>query len=505
MRWLLSDKLSSSVTKIKYILNRHGLFSGGKMSKELTKVVDEIGREKGIARELLYDALRESILAAVARKIGKLLEPDVNIDIDKGTIEILLPKEVCESVDDKWTEVHIDEADPYKENPQLGDVVMVPTTLEELGRQAALVAKQKLFEKLRDAEKQVVLDQFQDRIGEIVNGVVLKTDRENLIINIGKTEAVLPKREMIGGDFFNRGDYVRALLLDIRLIKGWPQLILSRTHPAFMRKLFETEIPEVFEGIIDVKAVSREPGDRAKVAVYTTHSSIDPVGACIGLKGVRINAISNELRGEKIDVIEWSPDSIKFVCNAISPAEVVLTNVFEDEETIEIVVPDDQLSLAIGKKGQNVRLAAKLTEWRLDVLKESEYAEIRKERMQDQEQELKDFYEMYNLENLSGMTDELQNSLIEAGYDDIEKLSNASFHELKQAMECGEDQAVSVINMALDYLASKFDELEEEEEELEEETEAAEEADEVIETVQETAEITVEEAEIQAEKDKDTE
>ena len=288
----------------------------------------------------------------------------------------------------------------------------------------------------------------------------LKQTEDNLIVNIGKTEAVLPKREMIGGDFFNRGDYVRALLLDIRIVKGWPQLILSRTHPEFMRKLFETEIPEVFEGIIDVKAVSREPGDRAKVAVYTTHSSIDPVGACIGLKGVRINAISNELRGEKIDVIEWSPDSIKFVCNAISPAEVVLTNIFEDEETIEIVVPDDQLSLAIGKKGQNVRLAAKLTEWRLDVLKESEYAEIRKERMHDQEQELKDFYEMYNLDNLDGLSEDLKNGLIEAGYDDIEKLSNASFEEVAEVLECGDDEAVSVINMALDYLAHKFEELE---------------------------------------------
>jgi len=436
------------------------------MSKELTKVVDEIGREKGIARELLHEALSEAILAAVARKIGKLLEPDVIIDIDKGIIDIMLPKEVCESVDDKWTEVHIDEADKYKENPQLGDVVMVPATLEELGRQAALVAKQKLFEKLRDAEKQVVLDQFQDRIGEILNGVVLKTDRDNLIVNIGKTEAILPKREMISGDFFNRGDYVRAYLLDIKLIKGWPQLILSRTHPEFMKKLFETEIPEVFEGIIDVKAVAREPGDRAKVAVYTTNSSIDPVGACIGLKGVRINSISNELRGEKIDVIEWSPDPVRFVCNAISPADVVLTNIFEDEETIEIVVPDDQLSLAIGKKGQNVRLAAKLTEWRLDVLKESEYAEIRKERMQDQEQELKDFYEMYNLDNLEGLDENTIHSLSEAGFDDIEKLSSASFDDISQILDCSDDEALIVINKALDYLASKFEELENDEIEL---------------------------------------
>ncbi|MCD8554175.1 transcription termination factor NusA [Seleniivibrio sp.] len=435
------------------------------MSKELTKVVDELGREKGISRDILCDALREAILAAVARKIGKLLEPDVEVDIDKGIIDILLPKEVCEGVDDKWTEIYIDDAQQYKENAQLGDVIMVPTTLEELGRQAALVAKQKLFEKIREAEKQVVLDQFQDRVGDVVNGVVLKTDRDNLIINIGKTEAILPKREMIGGDFYNRGDYVRALLLDIKIVKGWPQLILSRTHPQFLKKLFEVEIPEVYEGIIDVKAVSREPGDRAKVAVYTMNSSIDPVGACIGLKGVRINAISNELRGEKIDVIEWSPDPIKFVCNAISPAEVVLTNVFEDEDTIEIVVPDDQLSLAIGKKGQNVRLAAKLSEWRLDVLKESEYAEIRKERMQDQEQELKEFYEIYNLENLSVLSADEVSKLIEAGLDDIEKLSNASPHEVADAVSRGEDEAVNIINAAIDFLASKFEDMDSEEQE----------------------------------------
>jgi len=438
------------------------------MSKELTKVVDEIGREKGIARELLCEALEESILAAVARKIGKLLEPDVEVDIEKGTIDIWLPKEVSEEIDSKWTEISEEDAKEYKEDPQLGDIIMIPTTLEELGRQSALVAKQKLLEKLRDAEKQVVLDQFQERIGDVINGVVLKTDRENLIVNIGKTEAILPKREMISGDFFNRNDYVRALLLDIKIVKGWPQLVLSRTHPEFMKKLFEVEIPEVFEGIIEVKAVSREPGDRAKVAVYTMNTSIDPVGACIGLKGVRINAISNELRGEKIDVIEWSPDPIKFVCNAISPAEVVLTNVFEEEETIEIVVPDDQLSLAIGKKGQNVRLAAKLTEWRLDVLKESEYAEIRKERMQDQEQELKEFYELYNLDNLEDLDEDVMSKLIEAGIDDIEKLSNSTVEEISLATDKEEEESVGIINLALDYLTTKFEELEEDDEETEE-------------------------------------
>jgi N utilization substance protein A len=449
------------------------------MIRELAKVADELGREKGVSRELLADALKDAIVAAVGRKIGKYLEPEVVVDLDRGHIDILVPKEVSEDVTHKWFEIDIEEAKKYKEDPQLGDILMVSVGLEDLGRQAALVAKQKLFEKLRDAERQVVFDQFNNKKGDIINGTLLKSDRDLLTVNIGKTEAILPRREMIANDYFNRGDYVRALLLEIKTQKGWPQLVLSRTHPEFMKKLFETEIPEVFEGIIDVKSVAREPGDRAKVAVYSQNSNIDPVGACIGLKGSRINSISQELRGEKIDVVEWSPDPVRFVCNAISPAEVVITNIFEDEGTIEVVVPDDQLSLAIGKKGQNVRLAARLTNWRIDVLKESEYAEIRKERLVAQEQEMKDFYELYNLENLENLSDSSITSLLEAGIDDIEKLSNSTPDELMHALEVSEDDAVSLINQAIDYLSSKLEEAGIfEEGELDETDENAEESDE---------------------------
>lgn len=429
-------------------------------SRDIVKFVEELGREKGISREILADALKEAIFAAAVKKIGKYLEPEVTLDLDRGTISILIPKEVSEATESNWYEITVEEAKAYKEDPQYGDILMVPTTLDALGRQSALVAKQKLLEKLKDAERQVILDEFQNKIGEIVNGAILKSDRDNLIINIGKTEAVLPKREMIPGDFFNRNDYVRALLLDIRMVKGWPQLILSRTHPMFLKRLFEAEIPEVFEGIISVKAAAREPGDRAKVAVYSTNSNIDPVGACIGVKGSRINAISGELRGEKIDVVEWSPDSVQFVCNAISPAEVLLTNIIEDDKTLELVVPDDQLSLAIGKKGQNVRLAAILTEWRLDVLKESEYAQIRTNRLEEQELDMKLFYELYNLENLEMLDHAMIGKLIEAGLDDVEKLSGASVDEVIAALGVSENDAVSVINSAIDYLAAKLEEME---------------------------------------------
>lgn len=432
-------------------------------SKEIIKTVEDLGREKGISREILADALHEAIVAATVKRIGKYLEPEVTVDLDKGLINILIPKEVSESKESNWYEITMEEAKEYKENPEYGDILMVPTTLDALGRQAALVAKQKLIEKLKEAEKQVILDDFQSKLGEIVNGTILKTDRDNIIINIGKTEAILPKKEMIPGEFFNRNDYVRALLLDIKLVKGWPQLVLSRSHPNFLKKLFEAEIPEVFEGIIEVKGAAREPGDRAKVAVYSKNSNIDPVGACIGVKGARITTISDELKKEKIDVVEWSPDPVKYVCNAISPANVLLTNIIEDDKTIEIVVPDDQLSLAIGKKGQNVRLAAILTEWRLDVLKESEYAEIRTSRLEEQEQELKVFYELYNLENLEVLDHTMISKLMEHGIDDIEKLSSASVDEIVSYLEISEEEAVGIINAAIDYLTAKLDELDDEE------------------------------------------
>jgi N utilization substance protein A len=434
------------------------------MNRELAKVAEELGREKKISKEKLSEALKDAIAAAVARKIGKYSEPEISVDLDKGEINILIPKEVSEEVDSNWHEIHIDERLKTDPNARLGDIVMVPVSFEEMGRQAALVAKQKLMERIKDAEKQAIYDDFQNKVGSILTGTVLKIDRDNVYLKITntETEAVLLKREMIPGDYFNRGDYVRALLLEIKINRGMPQLVLSRTHPDFLKQLFEAEIPEVFDGTIEVKAVAREPGDRAKIAVYTLNSNIDPVGACIGMKGVRINSISHELRGERIDVIQWSPDPVKFVCNAISPAEVLLTNIFEDEKTFEIIVPDDQLSLAIGKKGQNVRLAAMLTGWKLDVLKESEYQLVRQERMQEQEQEMQDFYEIYNLSNLEALSEKEITTLIEKGIEDIELLSTASVDEIMDILQIDEDAAVELINVAIDYLTEKLDDLEEE-------------------------------------------
>jgi N utilization substance protein A len=428
------------------------------MIKEILKVADEIVREKGFSRKVISNALRDAIYTALVKKLGKYGEPVVEIDLEKNIFNIFVPKEVVEDVDSIWHEILLEDALKLDKDAYLGKVIMVPVSIEEIGRQLATTVKTRLFEKLRDAEKDIVYSEFQGKVGEIVTGIVLKSDRDGITVSIGKTEAVLPKKEMIPGDYYTRGDYIRALLLEIKLVKGWPQLMLSRTHPQFLKKLFESEIPEVFDGIVEVKSVAREPGDRAKVAVYSTSSNIDPVGACIGLKGVRINAISNELRGEKIDVIQWSPDPVKFVCASISPADVLLTNIFEDESTIEVVVPDDQLSLAIGKKGQNVKLASILTGWKLDILKESEYNELRKQRMVEQEQEMKEFYQIYSLDNLSLLDNDMVAKLVSAGITDIEVLTNSSVETVSEVLGISQDDAINLINAAIDYLAEKLEE-----------------------------------------------
>lgn len=428
------------------------------MLKEILKVADEIVREKGFSRKIISNALRDAIYTALVKKLGKYGEPVVEIDLEKNIFNISVPKEVVEDVDSVWHEILLDDALKIDKDAYLGKVIMVPVTIEEIGRQLATTVKTRLFEKLRDAEKDIVYSEFQGKVGEIITGIVLKSDKEGVTVSIGKTEAILPKKEMIPGDYYTRGDYIRALLLEIKLIKGWPQLVLSRTHPQFLKKLFESEIPEVFDGLVEVKSVAREPGDRAKVAVYSTSSNIDSVGACIGLKGVRINAISNELKGEKIDVIQWSPDPVKFVCASISPAEVLLTNIFEDESTIEVVVPDDQLSLAIGKRGQNVKLASILTGWKLDILKESEYKELRKQRLIEQEQEMKEFYMIYSLDNLSVLTDEMISKLVAAGVTDLEKLADTNVDRISEILNISHEDAINILNAALDYLASVLEE-----------------------------------------------
>lgn len=430
------------------------------MWKELTKTIDEIIKEKKISKEAINEILREAIQVAVISKIGKYYEPRINIDVARGILEIFISKEVVGddeyTENNLWLEIPMSKAQEIEAGVELGSVIEVPAGLEILGRKSIITARQRILERIRDNEKKVIFEDFGEKKGEIISGTVLKVEPNGIVVTVGKSEAYLPKKEMIPADNFNRGDRIRALLLDIRTTQGWPQPILSRTHPLFLQKLFESEIPEVFEGIIQVKKVARIPGERAKVAVYSDNRDIDPVGTCIGIKSARRNSISDELCGEKLDIFLWSDNQIELLCNSISPAEVIVASVIEDERTLEIVVPDSQLSLAIGKHGQNVRLTAMITDWRLDVLKESEYENIRQERLDNVDSaSVSDISDIYELSNLSKLVPEQITKLVEAGIADIEVLSTVDVSEIMEALSIDEDAGYDLVDEALAYLSKQ--------------------------------------------------
>ncbi|HXG14863.1 MAG TPA: transcription termination factor NusA [Calidithermus sp.] len=353
------------------------------MNRELLMVIEQIGREKGIDPEVLFEAVESALLSASRRAVGSAENLRLEIDRRTGALKVYSRKKVVAEVGDPRTEIALEAAKALNPEAELGDELeqeLPPQEFgRELGRIAAQTAKQVILQRVRDAERDRIFTEFAGREGQIARGVVHRIEKRNVIVEIGKAEAILPERELIPGERFNPGDRVRAYVLEVRRTAKGPQITLSRTHPGFLVRLFETEIPEIQEGIVVVKAAAREAGERAKVAVASTKRDVDPIGACVGLRGTRIQVISRELRGEKIDIIEWSSDPATFVARALSPARVSSVTIGEDPDTegqalAAIVVPDNQLSLAIGKKGQNARLAAKLTGMRIDIKSESELA-----------------------------------------------------------------------------------------------------------------------------------
>ncbi|HET7340178.1 MAG TPA: transcription termination factor NusA [Methylomirabilota bacterium] len=349
------------------------------MNRELIMVIDQLGREKGIDKEVLFEALESALLSASRKSLGPGDNVRIHIDRKTGEFQVLHRKKVVEEVNDPEIEISLAEAKALNPEAEL-DVeleLLQDKPLQDLGRIAAQTAKQVILQKVRDAEREGIYSEFIGKEGQILRGVVHRIEKRNVILEIGKAEAILPEREQIPGERYNPGDRIRAFVLEVRRTAKGPQITLSRTHPGYLARLFETEIPEIQEGIVVVKATAREAGERAKVAVASTKRDVDPIGACVGLRGTRIQVISRELRGEKIDIIEWSHDPNTFVARALSPAKVSSVTVSEDAtgETAPsalVVVPDNQLSLAIGKKGQNARLAAKLTGMRIDIKSESE-------------------------------------------------------------------------------------------------------------------------------------
>ena len=420
---------------------------------ELLQIADAVAREKAIDRMIVVAAMEDAIQKAARSRYGS--ETDVRAEINPKTGEIKLQRllKVVEQIENPATDILL--ADARARNPaaQIGDFIAEPLPPMDFGRIAAQSAKQVIVQKVRDAERDRQYDEFKDRIGEIVNGQVKRVEYGNVIVDLGRGEGIVRRDELIPRETFRYGDRIRAYIYDVRREQRGPQIFLSRTHPQFMAKLFAQEVPEIYDGIIEVKSVARDPGSRAKIAVISRDSSIDPVGACVGMRGSRVQAVVNELQGEKIDIIPWSHDAATFIVNALQPAEVAKVVLDEDAERIEVVVPDEQLSLAIGRRGQNVRLASQLTGWDIDILTEQEESERRQ----------KEFLERSSLFVDALDVDEVVGQLLASeGFASIEEIAYVELDELASIEGFDEETAVELQTRAREYLAKREAEQDEE-------------------------------------------
>jgi len=350
------------------------------MNRELISVIDEIGRQKGIDKARVIGAIESALQTAAKKRFGQAENIEVEIDPKTGEISVVSKKIIVDTVTNPKAEISLKEAREFDDGAEVGDEIGSVIEMDELGRIAAQTAKQVIFQKVREAEWEAVQKEYSTRQGDLVNGIILGMERRNYLVDLGKTEAILPIQEQIPREAYRRGDRVKALLLEVRRTPKDVQVILSRSHPQFVAKLFEMEVPEVGEKIVEIKSIVREPGDRTKIAVSSRDKAVDPVGACVGIKGSRVQAVVRELRGEKIDIITWTSDPRVFIAEALNPASIEKVGIDEDKKSALVVVADSQLSLAIGKNGQNVRLAARLTGWKIDIISATEYEKEKAER-----------------------------------------------------------------------------------------------------------------------------
>jgi transcription termination/antitermination protein NusA len=422
------------------------------MGLNLNRMIDQVAKEKGIARDTLVEALEAALVSAARKKYGGRVELEAQYSDESGEVEVFLFKDVVEEVEDATIQIDLQtarrELDPEAE---IGDQLGVKMDTESFGRIAAQTAKQVIIQKVKDAERENIYAEYKDRKADVVTGVVQRFEKRNIVVNLGRAEAILPFSEQIPRENYRQNDRIRALILDVRRTQKDPQIILSRSNPAFLVKLFEQEVPEIAEGIVRIMCAAREPGQRAKIGVRSTDADVDPVGACVGMKGSRVQAVVQELRGEKIDIIPWNDDPAHFVCNALAPAEISKVIIDQDTGTMEVIVADDQLSLAIGKKGQNVRLAAKLTGWKIDVRSESKDEKITGESFE-------------RLLAIGGMEEETATMLFDNGYRTPEDIARATLAELSSFIGITEDKARTLIHGALRYLANPPEQEETEEE-----------------------------------------
>jgi N utilization substance protein A len=412
------------------------------MIPDLKRLIDQVSRDKGIDRQVLIDTLEEAMRSAARKKFGQELDLEVAYNDEYGEIEAFQFKEVVPEVMDHEFEISFEEGRELDPECEVGDSLGVKIDTDVFGRIAAQSAKQVIIQKMKDAERDIIYEDYKDRRGEIINGIVQRLDRGGITVNLGRAEAVIPYKEQVPRETYRRGDRIRAFVLEVNRESRGPQIVLSRTHPEFLTKLFTLEVPEIAEGIVSIMGATREPGSRAKIAVASKDADIDPVGACVGMKGSRVQSVVQELRGEKIDIIEYNPDQAKFVCNALAPAVISKVVIDQTNRTMEVIVPDDQLSLAIGRRGQNVRLASKLADWRIDVKSEAKYQKSLKEGFQ-------------SLLALPGIGDATAENLYEAGFGSADELASAQNEELVAIPGISPQKAEKFIKAALEYVAEQ--------------------------------------------------
>jgi N utilization substance protein A len=405
------------------------------MPSNLNYVIEQVGKDKGIDRKVIIEALEQAVLTASRKKYGHQGEIEVHYNEEAGEVELFQFKQVVEEVTNPSTEISLRESKDLDNEAQIGDSLGVKLNTD-FGRIGAQTAKQVIIQKVRDAERENVYNEFKDRKGDLVSGTVQRMEKGNLYLSIGRAEAVLFSKEQIPGESYRQGERLRAYILEIQKNSKGPQIFLSRTHPGFLIKLFEMEVPEISEGVIKIISAAREPGERAKISVYSSNRDVDPVGACVGMKGSRVQNVVQELRGERIDIISWSQDQAKYVCNALAPAKISRVYIDEENRNMEVVVADDQLSLAIGKKGQNVRLASKLTGWKIDIKSESRMEKISSEILE-------------KFKDLPHIGDVGSRILYNEGFRSIKEVAEVDPEELARVLEIEKEKSMEIVEEAI--------------------------------------------------------
>jgi len=345
------------------------------MNEDFINALHEIEREKGISTDIIYEALESALISSYKKNFGSSQNVIVEMDREIGESKVYALKDIVEEVEDEYLQISLDKAQEIDEKYELGDTAKIEITPKDFGRIAAQTAKQVVIQRIKDAERDVIYDEFINRENEIITGMIQRISRNNVFIDLGKTEGILPPSEQIEGEVYNSSDRLKLLIEEVKKTTKGPQIILSRSHPNLIKRLFELEVPEINNGVVEIYSIAREAGSRTKIAVYSKDPDVDPLGACVGFKGSRVKLIVDELNGEKIDIVIWNKDIREFIANSLSPSDTIKVEIDEENKSALVVVPDYQLSLAIGKEGQNVRLAAKLTNWKIDIKSESQYEE----------------------------------------------------------------------------------------------------------------------------------